>query len=503
MRSILLAVHQDAQAAFQNVLEASRPDLQQVVALSPAQARDAFLTWQSELVIVDARLSLGGMLDFVGWLQRQSPDTQIIALCELDSFAQVQRVLRPDTADYLIHPFRPEELLRLLSSLEERRAVLQELSASLRPVIDRARDEAVEARCLHLICGLAEGSLSRQEQDELRAKLQAPGGAALIAAAPDPDGMDAASDILETYLGGVMGIRIARDTERNQLLALVWISPQHHTEWLRKQLIAAVEHLRYARGVALDIGVSLMFGDLIKEGAKAFEQAAQAFSYRFYHTQGSVTQQEDNAFAPRQGLPDLDPIADAVEKAGAAGKGLEAREALERMIQQIDTWPRPQPQRVRRYMQRLSQRLIYTYGGEAAQSLAEQATAAFSASQSLAALAEAAQRTVQALLPKREDIGEAVALCMESLQRDPALPLSLEEAAQRCCVDPQALDEGIRRSTGLSFLLYQRQLRIAKAQGLFDQTDLPLAAVSEQAGYADPAHFARVYQKVTGSLPPR
>jgi len=503
MRSILLAVHQDAQTAFQHVLEAYRPDLQQVVALSPAQARDAFLTWQSDLVIVDARLSLGGMLDFVGWLQRQSPDTQIIALCELDSFAQVQRVLRPDTADYLIHPFRPEELLRLLSSLEERRAVLQELSASLRPVIDHVRDEAAEARYQHLICGLAAGSLSRQEQEELAAKLQAPGGVALIAATAGSEDMDAAAEMLETYLGGAMGIRMARDSGRNHLLALVWISPQHHTEWLRKQLIAAVEHLRYARGIALDVGVSLLCEDLVKEGAKAFEQAGQALAYRFYYTQGSVVLQEDNRYALRQDLPYLGPAADALEKAVAAGESPVAQEALERMIRQIDAWPRPQPQRVRRYMQRLLQRLVYGYGGERAQSLAEQATQALSDAQNLPALAEAAQCIVKELLPRRENVGEAVALCMEALQRDPAAPLSLEEAARRHGVEPKALDEGIRASTGLSFLLYQRQLRIAKAQVLFEQTDLPLAAIAEQAGYPEPVHFVRVYQKVTGKLPPR
>nr|HML45127.1 helix-turn-helix domain-containing protein [Clostridia bacterium] len=212
---------------------------------------------------------------------------------------------------------------------------------------------------------------------------------------------------------------------------------------------------------------------------------------------------EDNAFSLRQDLPYLGPAADALEKAVAAGEGPGVREALERMVQQIDAWPRPQPQRVRRYMQRLLQRLVYAYGGERAQALAEKATAALSACQSLPALADAAQRIVRELLPKREDIGEAVALCMEALQQDPASPISLEEVARRYGVDPMALDEGIRACTDLSFLLYQRQLRVAKAQGLFEDTDLPIAAIAEQVGYPDPAHFARVYQKVAGKLPPR
>lgn len=501
MRSVLLAVHEDVQASFLRVLETARPESRLILATSPEQARDCFRTWQSELVIADVRLSLGGMLDFVGWLQQQHPDTQIIALCELDSFERVQRILRPDSADYLIQPFAPAALAQLLDSIQERSQALAESGLSIRPVIDRASGADEPGRVAALLEKLAAGTADEACRQSLSSLFPAPQGCALLLSCLDKASLYASYDILQTYLGGSSGVLCGVDEAHLQILALVWLAPHRHTEWLRQQLTAASAHLRYASGASICVGVSLPHEDLIAQGQRAFEQAAAALAYRFYAEEGCIVLYEDNALALRQDLPALEPWAKTLEKALSEGNGSAAQAALSRMFVLMDSWPRIPPQRVLRYVHHLLQRLIRQYAGEEAEALSGQALGFVEESRRLPELAKAASRVVAALLLPASE-GRKLSLCLEALAHDPCQPLTLYEAAQRYGIPADELDEGILAKTGLPFTLYQRKKRIELSQKMLEAGQLPLSVIAAQVGYPDIAHFGRAYQRVLGEALP-
>ena len=52
-----------------------------------------------------------------------------------------------------------------------------------------------------------------------------------------------------------------------------------------------------------------------------------------------------------------------------------------------------------------------------------------------------------------------------------------------------------REYTGLAPLEYQTSLRIRRACHLLSSSDLPIAQISEEAGFDTPAYFARYFRK--------
>ena len=53
----------------------------------------------------------------------------------------------------------------------------------------------------------------------------------------------------------------------------------------------------------------------------------------------------------------------------------------------------------------------------------------------------------------------------------------------------------------MSFVEYVSLVRVKKAKELFDTTDMTIAEIAIQVGYADPNYFTRVFKKLTGQTP--
>ncbi len=61
--------------------------------------------------------------------------------------------------------------------------------------------------------------------------------------------------------------------------------------------------------------------------------------------------------------------------------------------------------------------------------------------------------------------------------------------------------EGFRRDMGQSILGYLNEQRLNHAVSLLTTTDLPVAVIAENAGFADPSYFARFFRKSAGLTP--
>lgn len=77
----------------------------------------------------------------------------------------------------------------------------------------------------------------------------------------------------------------------------------------------------------------------------------------------------------------------------------------------------------------------------------------------------------------------------------------LAELASLVGAHPVTLTRGFRRSFGCSVGEYLRRLRIERAVDRLARSDLPLAQIALEAGFADQSHFSNLFRRRTGMSP--
>ena len=76
--------------------------------------------------------------------------------------------------------------------------------------------------------------------------------------------------------------------------------------------------------------------------------------------------------------------------------------------------------------------------------------------------------------------------------------LSLQEVADHCFVSQWHLSKLLNKHLGQSFYDQLNAVRIRQAKGLMAAPALRISEVAERVGYADTAHFSRVFKKLEG-----
>ena len=90
---------------------------------------------------------------------------------------------------------------------------------------------------------------------------------------------------------------------------------------------------------------------------------------------------------------------------------------------------------------------------------------------------------------------------IEHVLRHPHLPLSLDQIADRFGVSREHLSRAFRDRVGKPPGVYLAEAKQRRAVRLLRETDLPLAAVAEQAGYATTHTMARQLREALGRSP--
>ena len=109
------------------------------------------------------------------------------------------------------------------------------------------------------------------------------------------------------------------------------------------------------------------------------------------------------------------------------------------------------------------------------------------------------QSTEQEEPEERENAGSfLVNRALDYLEEHYAEKLTLQEVADACYVSQWHLSKLLNRDTKKNFydLLNNRRIRAAKE--LLADPSLRIGDIGEMIGYADPAHFARVFRKIAG-----
>lgn len=100
---------------------------------------------------------------------------------------------------------------------------------------------------------------------------------------------------------------------------------------------------------------------------------------------------------------------------------------------------------------------------------------------------------------EREHAGSfLVRQALAYMEEHRAEKLTLQDVADACYVSQWHLSKLLNRYTEKSFYDILNSLRIEEAKRLLADPSLRIGEVGEMVGYADPAHFARVFKKLVG-----
>jgi len=82
-------------------------------------------------------------------------------------------------------------------------------------------------------------------------------------------------------------------------------------------------------------------------------------------------------------------------------------------------------------------------------------------------------------------------------------PLTCREIARRVGLSLRQVERRFREELRCSVLQYYRQIRIAKAHQLLQQTALSVTDVAFSCGFSSPEYFCRLYRAFFGCSPSR
>ena len=87
------------------------------------------------------------------------------------------------------------------------------------------------------------------------------------------------------------------------------------------------------------------------------------------------------------------------------------------------------------------------------------------------------------------------------MQADLTADLSLKNIASQVNVSPGYLSTLFSKEVGVSLTEYVNRSRIAFAEKLLENSDLPTKSIAFQCGISDICYFNRMFKRVTGMTP--
>jgi AraC family transcriptional regulator len=81
--------------------------------------------------------------------------------------------------------------------------------------------------------------------------------------------------------------------------------------------------------------------------------------------------------------------------------------------------------------------------------------------------------------------------------------LSLTVLADIACLSPYHFSRSFKQATGVGPQRYVIQRRLERAKGLMRRTNLPLALIAQEVGFADQSHLTSIFRREIGVTPGR
>ena len=108
------------------------------------------------------------------------------------------------------------------------------------------------------------------------------------------------------------------------------------------------------------------------------------------------------------------------------------------------------------------------------------------------------QRNYRSFRP-RLDHGDTVIRDLQVwMEAHVSADLSVPKLAARCGLPERSFQRHFTRATGLSVSTYVQELRVERARGLLERSQMPVNEICWAVGYEDPSAFSRLFRSMSG-----
>lgn len=489
------------------------------------QAVELVSTWRPEIVFLDLRMPVMGGMEAALAIRQLAPATKIIILTAYDEFNFAQEAIQIGVCDYLLKPPADVELTRVLQKAMAEILAEEEGQRQL----DTLRQRVEVAKPLILqeyISDLLSGSnLEEAVLEERRRFLELPEHPGLVLVLQLCDfarltaGQDEADRQLlkervlliaerETGSSGALLHRSGSD-RLTLLLPDALASP---AEAGRRAAIDLAECIRQAVNQELHLPVTIGIGRAVSNPSQlhqSFSDALQAIHYQASLGGNHVVHFQDiDHGAASQALPAEEEL---VLQAMRIGNRQQATAQLENLLVLLECQESSGLESLRWRLLELL--VLLTRASILGGANAEQATQANV--RHLALITEASsplelRRTVSLAasellhlvtaergLRHQRLIKRAICYLEQHCQEQ----LSLEDVARVVYLSPFYFSHVFKEQTGMTFVQYLTELRLAMAKQLLRQTELTVGQIAERVGYNDVNYFSRVFKKSVALTP--
>ncbi len=490
-----------------------------------AQAVQIVQEWQPEIIFLDLRMPVMGGLDAAAAILRLAPQTKVIVLTAYDEFSLAQEAIQIGVCDYLLKPASRADLERVLQKammeLQSEKRRQQQLER-----LQQRVEEAMPAIKHEYINDLLGGStLSQDALEKKRRFLGLPdhpqtvlllqlGDFAQVTAGKTEGERQLLKEQLLALVEGIVASSSAllhrqSDDRIVLLLPTSLVQPgaagrQAATEIAERiwQAINQQLHLKVAIGIGRTVAAP---GEL----RQSLGDALQAVCYQASLGGNHVMHIDDVDFA--YGSTAMPVEEEQVLQGMRMGDREQALTQLEALLVLLE---REEDGRLQPLRWRLLELLVLltraaVLGGANAEAatqasirqleLINQADTTGSLRRIVPQAADELLRLVLAERGLRHQrlVKRAIAYLGQHFDQQ----LSLEDVAKVVYLSPFYFSHVFKEQTGITFVQFLTETRLAAAKRLLRDTQLTVGQVAERVGYNDVSYFSRVFKKQVALTP--
>lgn len=524
IRKIVLADDEGTQLKIlSSLIHKLTPQTELVLCSDGHAAWEAVQAGDTELLITDIRMPSMDGIELIRQVSESCPMTAIVLISAWQEFDYAQSAISCGVSEYLVKPFRVEDIRSLLSKMETKISALRkehERSRGYEALLEQSLKDARQSLLLSLMYGRPCGSKASDSPllHSLSAALSVPGVMAVLcrkmrlgsssASSPfalTPPQLEKLTEYIHRLFPTDFLVPLDNPLSNNER-RLALLLPGFDLAGCSCSLDKLISLCR-AEDIVFQAGLSNEHPDLFAALHTALCQAEEALSFSFYFPGKTMVFDchEPDSAPPMFSLSGFEKD---IRRAVHTGNGQVLQKSLSLLEKELSQEPFKAPARVKHAVSSLAVSVIKDLDGMIAQkeydSILDDSYYLYSTCSSLTELFAISLRLLEraaAYFTQESGQYDTAEDVIAYLKKHFTEDLSLQQLAEKVHFSANYLSAQILKKTGMTYSSYLGYLRTEKARQLLLETDLKVMDIAAACGYRDNGYFNRIFRRKYGSSP--
>ena len=508
---------------LQQIIQKLSPQTQTILCSDGKEALDAVCSEMPDLLITDIRMPVMDGMELIRYVSDQFPRIRIVLISAYSEFEYAQAAIRCGVAEYLLKPFRLQDVSDILSRTEQ---YLERQSSLLRKtsLYENMLAESLKQERQTLLAALLDGRKNIKSLDgDIALQLKNSGFAAVLrwkirlttissdTAYPQylsENQQEILLDHIHTFFPDSFYVFLTQGLDPCECRLALLLSSYTEEQCCRQ--LSALCHAAANDSLVFHAGLSALHPFLANSLSLARQQAEEMLSFSFYQPlQPSFYCWKDLNHCLELPMLSLSGIEnDLRTSAKNAAPASKFNELLSPLKKELEKPPLRSPVKVRHRISSMIVSIIRDLDGmisaEEYDTLLTEAYHSYHSCDSLDCLFSISlsllERTTAYFSQEsgQHDVTEDIITYIKKhLDED----LSLQQLAEKVHFSANYLSAQIKSKTGLSYISYVTGLRTDMACRLLTETDLKVLEIARRCGYRDSSYFNRIFCRKCGISP--